>query len=76
MVPGSADVPFFEFLVEVMVPELGLGIRFAFSHVLIVQLTLYLTVQDLQLAVRDGREIFREVVFRCQVELLRHAGPL
>lgn len=72
----SAVVAFLEFLIEVLVPELCLRMRFALGHVLIVQLALHLAVQNLQVPVRNCGKIFRELIFRCQVELFGHVKPL
>jgi hypothetical protein len=66
------DVAALELFVELIVPELGLRVRFSLRNDLEVELALDLAVQDLQLSIFDLGKILREIFRRGEMQFLGH----
>lgn len=67
-----AVVPFVELFVDVIVPELGFGVRPALGNIFVVKLALDLAVEDLQVLVLHNREVLGEGILRREMQLFRH----
>lgn len=68
---GSA---FVEFVIEFVMAELGLRVRFPVINNFAIKLTLNLTIQDLQFFIRYYAEVCGERVIRSEMQVVVHGG--
>jgi hypothetical protein len=61
-----------ELLIQLIVPEFRLRVWLALSNDLKVQLALDLAIEDLQLLVFDGGQIFRKALIRGEMQFVAH----